>query len=128
MTDTSKTAVLSGVAICAVLATLVVVFVRGAMSQRAVKSVEGYFSPIYSPDGQYVYFLERSTSGTVEQTSAPDIFSPPVRRPGGEGQVHPQEYACRERSIEEFRRLPPSPIERRYERSAILSMSPPSGG
>ena len=119
MSHTSKTTVIWGVVICVLLAALVVgVFVRGAMSQRGVKSDEGYFAPVYSPDGQYVYFLERSTSGTVEQTSAPALFSPAKF----DVQVAKDRFILKRLhvengQIEELRRLPPSPIEgRRYEK------------
>jgi len=74
MTHISKRAVLLVVVICAVLAALVVAFVRGAVSQRGVKTYEGYFAPVYSPDGQHVYFVERRTIGTADETWSGDLF------------------------------------------------------
>ena len=114
MTNTFTSVILSGVLICAVLVAVVVVFVRGAGSQHGVHSDQGYFSPIYSRDGKYVYFIERSTSGTVEQTSVPDLFSPPKF----DVQVAKDSFILKRMHvesgrIEELRRLPPSPIEGR---------------
>ena len=74
MTNFSKSIVLSSVVTCALLAVLTWAFVRGAVSERGVETYEGYFAPVYSPDGQDIYFVERSTSGTVKQTEPPDLF------------------------------------------------------
>ena len=55
-----KSLVLSIVAGCALLGVLALFWVRRAESQTK-QSYVGYFAPVYSPDGQYVYFVERST-------------------------------------------------------------------
>lgn len=115
MTSTSKILVLSGVLICAVLAALFFVFARGAMSESKARSYEGYFSPVYSPDGQYVYFIERSITGTVEQTGPVDIFS----SPRFDVQVAKDRFILKRMrvensQIEELRHLPPSPIQGRH--------------
>ena len=117
MKYTSKRTVLAAVAICA-LGVVAVVFVRGVMSQRTAKTYQAYFAPVYSPDGQYVYFIERSATGTLEQTGPSDILTPPrfnvsvARDTFMLKRIH-----VANRQIEELSRLPPSPIEgQRYEK------------
>lgn len=70
----SKSIVILSVVICALLGVLAWAFVRGASIQRGVESFEGYFAPVYSPDGQHVYFVERRTSGTVKEMRTGDFF------------------------------------------------------
>lgn len=70
----SKRLVLAVVAICAVIAALVVVFVRGVVSQRGTKIYEGYYAPVYSTDGKHVFFVERRTSGTADETESGGLF------------------------------------------------------
>jgi hypothetical protein len=113
MTNISKTAGLSSAAVCALLATLLVAFVQEAVSQRTSQTFEGYYAPVYSPDGQYVYFVERYTSAVVEQTKPPDIFSTP---PQFDVQVTQDTFFLKRLhvtngQIEELRRLPPSPLD-----------------
>lgn len=75
MTVLSKSIVLVSVVICvALLAVLTWILVRGVIGHRGTESLEGFFSPVYSSDGQYVYFVERDTSGTVKQTQAPSFM------------------------------------------------------
>ena len=118
MTHTSKRAVLSVVAICAVLAALVVAFVRGAVSQRGVKTHEGYFAPVYSPDGQHVYFVERRTMGTADETRSGDLFFSSSKY---DVSVEKDTFSLKRLhvqsgKVEELIRLSPSPIEgQRYE-------------
>src|SRR5918995_160263 len=73
MTDISKRVVFLVVAICAIVAALVVVFVRQAASQP-VKNYEGYLAPVYSPDGQHVYFVVRQTRGSAKEKRTGDLF------------------------------------------------------
>lgn len=118
MTDLSKSIVLLSVVTCALLAVLAWACVRGAVSQPGVESYEGYFAPVYSPDGQHVYFVERRTSGTAEQTQAADfLFSPAkfdvfvAKDTFSLKRLHVQSG-----QVEELIRLSPSPIEgRSYE-------------
>ena len=70
----SKTIVLVAVVIFALLGVVAWVLVRAAVG--GVQTSEGYFAPVYSPDGQYVYFVERRTSGTVRRVGPIDLFSP----------------------------------------------------
>ncbi len=58
---------------CALLAVVAGACVRG-LSQHEMEDYDGYLAPIYSPDGQYIYFVERSTTGKVKQTKAPSFF------------------------------------------------------
>ena len=116
MTNLSKSIVLLSVATLAVLAW---VYVRGAVSQRGVQSYEGYFAPVYSPDGQYVYFVERRTSGTAKETRKADFIF------GGSSTfdvfVAKDDFSLKRlhvqsEEVEELVRLSPSPIEgRRYK-------------
>ena len=114
MSHTWKTTVISSVAIGgAVLALLVVLFVRQAVSQRSVSSDEGYYSPVYSPDGQYVYFIERRASGSVTQTRPADFLFSPAEY---DVQVAHDTYILKRMHVqkgetEELRRLPPAPTE-----------------
>lgn len=118
MSGTSKSAVLVVGIICVLFAALVVVFVRGAVGQRGVNSDEGYYSPVYSPDGQYVYFLERRTSGTVVVTKPADLLFSPAEL---DVLVTQDTFILKRMhvengEIEEIRRLPPSPTEgRRFQ-------------
>ena len=44
---------------------LVLVFAAGLLLLAQVQGHEGYFSPVYSPDGREVYFIARETAGLV---------------------------------------------------------------
>ncbi len=120
MTATSKSIVLSAVVIGVLLAGLVVVFVRGAVSQRGGTSFEGYYAPVYSPDGQHVYFVERRISGTVKETKGADLF---FSSPEFDVFVETDTFSLKRLhiqsgEIEELIRLASSPIEgRRYEKT-----------
>ena len=120
MTNTSKIAVLSGVAVCTLVAALVVTFVRGAMSQGGPKSYEGYFAPVYSADGQHVYFVERRTSGTFKETRSGDFL---FRSSTYDSFVDKDTFTLKRLhvqsgQVEELIRLAPSPIEgRRYKKT-----------
>ena len=112
MTGIRRIVVLLGVVMCATIAALVVVFVRGAVSQRGVQSSEGYFAPVYSPDGQYVYFIERSTSGIVKQTRSADIMFTPSKF---DVQMVDDRFILKRMHVgtgqtENLRSLPPSPL------------------
>lgn len=120
MTATSKSIVISAVAICALLAALVVVFVRGAVSQRGGTSFEGYYAPVYSPDGQYVYFVERRITGTVKATKGADLF---FSSPEFDAFVQTDTFTLKRLhfqsgQVEDLIHLAPSPIQgRRYEKT-----------
>ena len=120
MTATSKSIVLSGVVIGVLLAAVVVVFVGRAVSQRGGTSFEGYYAPVYSPDGQHVYFVERRISGTVKETKGTDLF---FSSPEFDVFVETDTFSLKRLhvqsgQIEDLIRLAPSPIEgRRYEKT-----------
>lgn len=71
----SKSIVLLGLVIVVLFAAVAWTLVRGGRRQE---SFEGYFAPVYSPDGQQVFFVERRSHGTVRQTQAPDLFFNPA--------------------------------------------------
>jgi hypothetical protein len=118
MTNFSKSIVISSVVTCALLAVLACSYVRGAMSQRGVESYEGYFAPVYSPDGQYVYFVERRTNGTTKETRAGDFFFSSSKFDVfvAKDTFSLNRLNIQSGQVEELIRLSPSPIEgRRYE-------------
>ena len=118
MTNFSKTIVLSSAVICALLAVLAWAYVRGAVSRPGVENYEGYFAPVYSPDGQYVYFVERRTSGTAKETRPTDLFfsSPKFDVSVAKDTFTLKRLHVQSGQVEELVHLSPSPIEgRRYE-------------
>lgn len=118
MTSFSKSIVISSVLTCTLLAVLAWTFVRGAVSQRGMQSYEGYFAPVFSPDGQHVYFVERQTSGTAKETRAGDLFFTSSKF---DVFVAKDTFTLKRLhtltgQVEELIRLSPSPIEgQRYE-------------
>src|SRR6476469_4410466 len=127
MTDFSKSIVLSSVVTCALVAVLAWVGLRGAVSQRGLEHYEGYFAPVYSPDGQDIYFVERRTSGTVEQTQPPDLFfsAPKFDVLVAKDTFSLKRLHVQSGQVEELIRLLPSPIEgRRYEAIGSPFQSP----
>jgi hypothetical protein len=111
----SKSLVLFGLIVCAVFAVLAWTFVRGAASQD---NYEGYFAPVYSPDGKHVYFIERRSSGIVQMTKPPGLF---LSAPEYDVSVAKDTFSLKRLhvasgQIEELVHFSPSPIEgRRYE-------------
>lgn len=118
MTHLSKSIVLSSVVTCALLALLAWACVRGVVSQPGEESYGGYFAPVYSPDGQNVYFVERHTSGTAKVTRPTDLF---FSAPKYDVFVATDTFSLKRLhvqsgQVEELVRLSPSPIEgQRYE-------------
>jgi len=113
MSVSSKSIVILSVVICAVFTVLVVAYVLGAVRQRGLDSDEGFFSPVYSPDGQYVYFIQRNTSGTVVVTKPADLLFSPAEL---DVSVAKDSFVLKRMHVEngqteELRRLPPSPTE-----------------
>ncbi len=115
---TSKTIVLGAVATCALLGVITVVFVQGVMSQLTARTYQGYFAPVYSPDGHYVYFVERSTNATGIQTNVTDFLSAPQYDVAvAKDTFTLKRIQVANGQIEELNVLPPSPIEgKRYEK------------
>ena len=97
--------------ICAVVA------VGWACMRGGMESYEGYFAPVYSPDGQYVYFVERQTRGDARVTEMGGLFSDAKY----DVFVAKDTFTLNRLNlatgrVEELVRLAPSPLEgRRYE-------------
>ena len=97
--------------ICAVVA------VGWACMRGGMESYEGYFAPVYSPDGQYVYFVERQTRGDARVTEMGGFFSDAKY----DVFVAKDTFTLNRLNlatgrVEELIRLAPSPLEgRRYE-------------
>lgn len=114
----SKSIVITGLVLCGVLVTLAWFCVRRVVSQPEVETYEGYYAPVYSPDGQYVYFVERSVGGTATQTRPTDLF---FSAPKFDVSVATDVFSLKRLHIqsgqvEELVRLSPSPLEgQRYE-------------
>ena len=130
MITLSKSVVLVSVGVCAVLAVLAWVGVR-AMSQRGPQSYEGYYAPVYSPDGQYVYFVERRTTGTAKQLTEPGFVfggSPEFAVSVSKDTFSLKRLHVQSGKIEELIMLSPSPIEgRSYESKGNWFQYPNSG-
>ena len=118
MTYHSKRIVLLSVVTCAVLAAVAWAFVRGALGLGGAETYEDYFAPVYSPDGQYVYFVERRVNGSAHETRRGDLFFSSSKY---DVFVEKDTFTLKRLhvqsgQIEELVRLSPSPIEgRRYE-------------
>jgi hypothetical protein len=110
MTYLSKSIVLLSVVMCGLLTWSCVL---RAMNQGAVETYEGYFAPVYSPDGQYVYFVERRTSGTAKETRPSDFFfsSSTFDVFVAKDTFSLKRLHVQSGQVEELIRLSPSPIE-----------------
>ena len=115
MTHSKSIVLLGGVVICAVLAVVAFVLVRAAVSQD---SYEGYFAPVYSADGAFVYYIERRSSGDVRMTTPPDIFfsAPKYNVSVAKDTFTLKRLHVRSGKIEELAQFSPSPLEgQRYD-------------
>ena len=75
----------------------------------AARQEEGFFSPVFSPDGQYIYFVQRSTSGLIWGLGV-EHFTPPAK-----ARIKSDQFElCRIKSdgtaFEVLRRWPQSPL------------------
>jgi hypothetical protein len=111
MTSHWKSIVLLSVVTCALIAVIALAYVR--VSKGAVETYEGYFAPVYSPDGQYVYFIERRTSGTARQTNKTDFFfgSAKFDVSVAKDSFSLKKLHVQSGEVEELIRFSPSPIE-----------------
>lgn len=115
MTHSKSIVLLGGIIICALLAVVALVLVRAAVSQD---SYEGYFAPVYSADGEFVYYIERRSSGDVRMTTPPDIFfsAPKYNVSVAKDSFTLKRLHIRSRKIEELAQFSPSPLEgQRYD-------------
>ena len=118
MTVHFKSFVFLMVGACGLIAALAWAGVR-AISQHGEQTYEGYFAPVYSPDGQYVYFIERRSNGVVKQTSRPSLFldgGPKFAVSVAKDAFSLKRLHVQSGQVEELTALSPSPIEgRNYE-------------
>ena len=114
MTDLSKTTVLLLVTTLVLISVVAWFCVRLAEGQT--ESYEGYFAPVYSPDGQYVYFVERRTSGTTKETHTSDFFSSSSKFDVyvAKDTFSLKRLEVQSGHVEELIRFSPSPIEGRH--------------
>jgi len=114
----SKSIVLSIVGACVLLGVVAWVGVR-VVGQLGVQTYEGYLAPVYSPDGQYVYFVERRVSGTSKVTKDPGFIfggAPTYDVSVAKDMFSLKRIKVQSGKVEELVALSPSPIEgRRYE-------------
>src|SRR4051794_4237286 len=92
-----------------VIAAAMLVLVVALAASASVQHHEGYFSPVISPDGNYVYFVKRVTTGLVWGAGI-EFFTPPAHvRPW-----HDQFELCRVKmdgsNFETLYRWPGSPL------------------
>jgi hypothetical protein len=114
----SKSFVLLIVGACALFAVVAWVGVR-VVGQFGVQTYEGYLAPVYSADGQYVYYVERRVSGTARVTENPGFVfgGPPTYGVSvAKDTFRLKRLNVQSGKIEELIVLSPSPIEgRSYE-------------
>ena len=91
------------------LAVIVLVFSQ-------VRSHEGYFSPVYSPDGNAVYFIHRESQGLVTGLGW-EFFSPPAHVFVWSDRFSLRKLDTASGQIDILHRWPPSPIENRRLRT-----------
>jgi len=103
---------------CALLTLLAWIGMR-VVGQFGAQTYEGYFAPVYSSDGQYVYFAERRVSGTAKATKDPGFVfggAPTYGVSVTKDTFSLQRLNVQSGQIEELIALSPSPIEgRSYE-------------
>ena len=81
-----------------------------------VRSHEGYFSPVYSPDGNAVYFIHRESQGLVTGLGW-EFFSPPAHVFVWSDRFSLRKLDTASGQIDILHRWPPSPIENRRLRT-----------
>ena len=123
----SKSNVLVIVGACVLFAVLAWVGVRVVGQFFGVQTYEGYFAPVYSPDGQYVYFIQRRVSGTTRVTENPGFIfggAPTYDVSIAKDTFSLKRLKVQSGQIEELTALAPSPIEgRRYESKGNMFQS-----
>ena len=81
-----------------------------------VQEHEGYFSPVYSPDGNTVYFIHRESQGLVAGLGW-ELFSPPAHVFVWKDRFSLRELDQASGAVETLHRWPASPIEGRHIRT-----------
>ena len=89
--------------------------VRVTASFFGTESHEYYFAPVFSPDGQYVYFVERRVSGDVRLKEPGDLFfsAPKYDVTVAKDSFSLKKLHLQSRQVEELIGFTPSPIEGR---------------
>ena len=95
---------------------LVLVVAAGLLLLAQVQSHQGYFSPVYSPDGSAVYFIARETSGLVAGLGY-EFFTAPAHVFVWRDRFSLRKLDPDTGSIEVLRTWPPSPLEGRHLRT-----------
>ena len=123
MNSMSKSIVLLIAGACALFVVLAWVGVR-VLGQLGGQTYEGYLAPVYSPDGQYVYFIDRRVSGTSRVTENPGFVfggSPTYAVSVAKDTFSLRRLNVQSGKVEELVALSPSPIEgRSYESKGSL--------
>ena len=81
-----------------------------------IQDHEGYFSPVYSADGQFVYFIGRHTRGLVTGWGW-ESFSPPAHVFVWHDRFSLSRLELETGEVEVVTTLPPSPVEDRHIRT-----------
>lgn len=108
----TKIVVLLSVVLCVLLGAGVWVWGSRVMRLFRIRNYDGYHAPVYSPDGRYVYFVERNTRGTAMVTNVRDLLSSPKYDVSVDKDTFTLKRLHIESGrIEELTHLSPSPIE-----------------
>ena len=95
---------------------LVLVVAAGLLLLAQVQSHEGYFSPVYSPDGREVYFIARETAGLVAGLGF-ETFTPPAHVFVWRDRFSLRKLDPETGNVEILKSWPASPVEGRYLRT-----------
>lgn len=95
---------------------LLLAVVVGVVIFTQVQSHEGYFSPVYSPDGQEVYFITRQTRGLVTGLGV-EFFTPPAHVFVWRDRFFLQKLNAETGQVEVLKTWPPSPLEGEHIRT-----------
>ena len=88
----------------------------GLLLLAQVQSHEGYFSPVYSPDGRQVYFIVRETAGLVAGLGF-ETFTPPAHVFVWRDRFSLRKLDPETGNVEILKSWPASPIEARHIRT-----------
>ena len=95
---------------------LVLVVAAGLLLLAQVQSHEGYFSPVYSPDGREVYFIARETAGLVAGLGF-ETFTPPAHVFVWRDRFSLRKLDPETGNVEILKSWSASPVEGRYLRT-----------
>lgn len=93
-----------------------VVLVLVVVLYTQLQEHEGYFSPVYAPDGSAVYFIHRETRGLVTGLGW-ELFTAPAHVFVWEDRFSLRKLDPASGAVETLRRWPASPIENRHLRT-----------